>query len=396
MDKYFISQKVPNLHVAKKNTDFVLNFVGKVLLFSDNKNDAIDMHIHVNRKMSKELIIDVLKKAEKNHIKVLSFVMHNDVFPYIAESPLMELIASDEIAQYYTGKIIAGVEIDCVVDGAQNISQNGYDFNGDIIHVLMYDFDINALTTPGAFYSEEYQQKAFFYDMKILTDGLKKFGFSFPEGFSFVYGVPYQDQLYAFLTAPENAAYKADFEKKLGVDDSVFESKSKFARLLTNNKEGIISKILNKNSKTLLKIQEVIKLASTCGGKLVLAHPARMNGSYIINDYIQTIVQNYGEYFHGIEVEYGLDNMKARDEVIKSFRDVISNEKYKHLIATGGSEFLTFLEQFQFDGESLKQQPGRKVATKDLCSGYDKIKVAKDSLDFNGIYPPKEDENERR
>lgn len=205
----------------------------------------------------------------------------------LQESPLMQMIKSGEIKQYYTGRIITGVELDCLIDGAQNYSSNGYGFNGYIIHVLTYGFDIEKITEPGMFFNEQTREQYFYEDMETLKNGLKEqYDFDFPADLKLVYGVPYPDQLYAYLQAPEHADVKKELIEELSLDEAIFEAKSSFARTLTNSKDGAISKILHRKQKTLSKMQDAIKLAEQTGESLVLAHPAKMNGQYNVKDYI--------------------------------------------------------------------------------------------------------------
>lgn len=355
----------------------------------------VDMHVHVDRKMDRDLIIKVLKEAEKNGVKVLSFVMHNDIYPYTDDSPLMKLISEGEIKQYYTGKIVTGVELDCLVDGVENYSSNGYDFNGDTIHILMYDFDVKEMTRAGMFYNERTKRKNFNEDIEILKSELNKnYRFKIPEDMKFVYKVDYQQTLYNYLQDFAHDKVKQSFIKKLNVEPEAFDSKSKFARLLTTNSNGAISKFFNSKQKSLLRFRDIEELATQAGGWLVLAHPAKMNDKYNIKDYMETILRNYGWSFYGIEMKYGLDNFQTTKEVFKAFYDINKNNEFYWLKMTGGSECLTYLPTFSFGGKKWTQSLGKKIASALNEDGANEfIVVPKCDVDnFKGIYSGHENE----
>lgn len=85
-------------------------------------------------------------------------------------------------------------------------------------------------------------------------------------------------------------------------------------------------------------------------------------------------MRNYGKYFYGIEMKYGLDNFKTKKDVVyKAFIDILKDaerngltdfvEVLKKLKMIGGTEYLTFLEKFAFGGQKWDQRTGESVAS---------------------------------
>jgi len=85
---------------------------------------VIDLHIHTNNSDGHLDSISVLKKAEANHLKVISITDHNNVLAYSQ---------IDNISKYYQGKLIPGVELEFL-------------YNGILMDMLGYNIDINKIS----------------------------------------------------------------------------------------------------------------------------------------------------------------------------------------------------------------------------------------------------------
>lgn len=81
----------------------------------------IDLHIHTLNSDGSDSVIDVLKKAEEKKLKYISITDHDNCKGY---SELEKI----DIKQYYSGKIIPGIEIKCSY-GEHLIEILGYKIN---------------------------------------------------------------------------------------------------------------------------------------------------------------------------------------------------------------------------------------------------------------------------
>ena len=118
----------------------------------------IDLHIHTNYSDGADDLITVLKKAEENNLEYISITDHDNCNVY-------KELKQIDVKQYYSGKIIPGIEIKC-----------GY--RGRLIEVLGYKIDTDKLQAwADEFYKDKtkpiLQQKYFelLYD-KCLQLGL--------------------------------------------------------------------------------------------------------------------------------------------------------------------------------------------------------------------------------
>lgn len=85
----------------------------------------IDLHIHTTYSDGADSLIEVLKKAEQNKLEYISITDHDNCNGY------MEMKKID-VKEYYTGKIIPGIEIKCA-------------HNGRLIEILGYKIDVDKM-----------------------------------------------------------------------------------------------------------------------------------------------------------------------------------------------------------------------------------------------------------
>lgn len=86
----------------------------------------IDLHTHTNYSDGADDVLELLKKAEKSKIEVLSITDHNTCLAY-------EKLKSINIKEYYKGILITGCELRTVIDG-YNIEILGYNVNTDMLN----------------------------------------------------------------------------------------------------------------------------------------------------------------------------------------------------------------------------------------------------------------------
>ena len=96
----------------------------------------IDLHCHTTNSDGTWTVEELLKKAQEINLEVLSITDHDSVKSYF------EIQKNRELQNVFKGKIINGVELNCVFDGIK-------------IEALAYDFDIfdenDGLAQRGSF-----------------------------------------------------------------------------------------------------------------------------------------------------------------------------------------------------------------------------------------------------
>lgn len=85
----------------------------------------IDLHIHTTNSDGKNTVIEILKMSEKKKINTISFCDHNVIGAY-------EELEKINIKEYYSGRIITGVEFD-------------FKYKKKDLHILGYNFDVKIL-----------------------------------------------------------------------------------------------------------------------------------------------------------------------------------------------------------------------------------------------------------
>lgn len=86
----------------------------------------IDLHTHTNCSDGADDVLEILEKAEKSKIDVLSITDHNTCLAY-------EKLKSICIKDYYTGTLISGCELRTVIDG-YNIELLGYNVDTNLLN----------------------------------------------------------------------------------------------------------------------------------------------------------------------------------------------------------------------------------------------------------------------
>lgn len=89
----------------------------------------IDLHTHTNCSDGADDVLELLKKAEKRKIEVLSITDHNTCFAY-------EKLKEVNLKEYFTGTLIKGCELRTVIDG-YNIELLGYNVDTDLLNEVL-------------------------------------------------------------------------------------------------------------------------------------------------------------------------------------------------------------------------------------------------------------------
>ena len=120
----------------------------------------IDLHTHTKFSDGTDDIIDILKKAQEKKLKYFSITDHNTVEAYDA-------LKNIEISNYYSGKIIVGVELNTKVLNVP-IEILGYNFNYKLLKEKL----------PSIYISAEERNKI---EFSRLVDKCKKVGINISD-----------------------------------------------------------------------------------------------------------------------------------------------------------------------------------------------------------------------
>ena len=203
----------------------------------------IDLHCHTTNSDGTDSTIELLKKAQDLGITLLSITDHDTTKAYYD-------INNININNYYSGKIITGIEINCVFDTVK-IELLGYGFNKEPVQAWL-DTLYSKETVRNNMIKE-------FYDMKNIceSNGIKiSKNISYNPDKEYPIDVIYFD----IIKHKEN--------KKL-FDESVWNSKSIFFRKCTSDKEFILYRDFTKDYPSAETVSNIIRKNN---GKVFLAH----------------------------------------------------------------------------------------------------------------------------
>ncbi|MDD2376736.1 MAG: PHP domain-containing protein [Clostridia bacterium] len=96
----------------------------------------IDLHTHTNNSDGSDDVITLLKKAEEKKIECLSITDHDNCIAY-------NELKNININEYYSGKLIKGVELTTLVNGV-TIELLGYGINTDFINKKVKEIYLSA------------------------------------------------------------------------------------------------------------------------------------------------------------------------------------------------------------------------------------------------------------
>lgn len=295
----------------------------------------IDLHIHTKYSDGSFSVIDILKKAEKSNLEVISITDHDCVKAYNELSNL-------DIKEYYKGRIITGCEFKCVF--------TKYKLP---VEILGYGFNYKEVEQFLEQYSNMKIQKTYLEHIKTIGNQIGLI-----------------------------------FNKDISIDDKKTEYASAiFEKEILKNKENI--KILNKNGvsietnfyrdaqsnpKSIFYIDEtkdyltpniIIDLIHKAGGIAFLAHPYIYkidNKLKVIEDFINTYD------IDGLECYYSLFNEEETNNLLELCK------KY-NLYISGGTDF-----------------HGTNKPDIKLGIGKGKLNISKNNIE-NWIYTAREENN---
>ena len=297
-----------------------------------------DLHVHVDYNVNKEAIKTILEKAEANGVKAICMLEHNELNLYKKGGVLESLSKSGELDRIYSGKIVSGCEVTCIVNKT-NPTKYAFNFNNYYVHLTMLDFDVEKAEKV-KWFNKKFQNKIFKKDVKQVIKMLKQLGLEVPKKDYFVFekGVP--RQIWEFMH--KDPKRQARYEEVLGK----FETCSDFVRVIFEDPN---SKLWFKQARTPY-LTEVIEYVRDIGARIFVSHPCHMNKKFATTSYLDALINvdaGYSFPFDGIETKYFLntviDTKVLEDYALARNLEMSGGTDYQYLVSERNPEGKMYL-----------------------------------------------------
>lgn len=260
----------------------------------------IDLHCHTTNSDGTDNIIELLKKAQDLGITLLSITDHDTTKAYFD-------IDNININDYYTGKIITGIEINCVFDNVK-IELLGYDFDKEPVQAWL-----DKLYSKDTIKNNMIKE---FDDMKNICE---KNNIKISKNISYNPDKEYPIDVIYFDIIKHK-------ENKKIFDEDVWNSKSLFFRKCTTDKKFILFRDFTKDY---VAAENVSNIIHQNNGKVFLAHLFVYN----IDNHMEFLEKiTSSKIIDGVETYYS----RFTNEQIKQIENYC---KEKNLLMSGGSDF---------------------------------------------------------
>ncbi len=262
----------------------------------------IDLHIHTTNSDGKYTVKEILEMAENKNINAISFCDHNVLGAY-------EDLKNINIKEYFSGKVIAGIEFDFVYK-QKDFHMLGYNFDVDILNTSKC---IDRRTEKELIEIEEEHLEFFKTVCKKLNIKLSR------------------DLKIKNLTEPANDIIKADMQKHKENDKVLDEilGKDRKKSFWLGSVTNPLSPFYIDFTEGLPTVTEVANLIYNAGGLVVLPHVFE----YRSIDNIEFLNEMYDlGILDGIEcvhTKHSLEQVKYLEDFCKE----------KNLLMSGGSDF---------------------------------------------------------
>ena len=286
-----------------------------------------DFNVHLDGNVNFQAVRHVLTLAEQNGVKAISLMEQNKLSLYSHGGVLHRLIKSGELEKFYTGKLISGCEITCVVNDT-NPTKYAFNFNNHRIHLTLLNFDVERAENI-KWFDKKFRAKCFKKDVKLMIKLLKKNKLEYPSKNYFVFGT--KDilyQVYDFVSA--NPQRKKAYDNFIGE----FSTPTSFVKNVFENPH---SKLFFKQS-SVPYLSEVLSFARKVRGRLYISHPHNMNIKFNTVSYLDALINmdtEYGFPFDGIEVYNSLnssiDTKVLNDYAITHNLEISGGTNYRYV-----------------------------------------------------------------
>ncbi len=306
-----------------------------------------DLHVHVDGAINKENIINALKKAERDGCKKFCLLEHNNL--NVLE-PICEIIKEGSLRDYYSGELFLGCEYDNIID-AHHQNSDGSCYDGFVSHILVYmPFEDALKLKQDKILHARNKMADYAADYKKLMERIDELG-DIPK--------PTMEE----LISQETPHIVKDLQKWVTSDRNrriaYLDALQTVPRVIDYPSDFIRNLAQNPNGKLFYKPEgvpyssELLKIirTETPEAKVILAHPAWMQASFNMENYLETMMsldEKVGQKaFDGIEVCYYLNSKEEQD-----FLEKYATER--NLLQTAGSDSI------KVDGEMYYMHKGEK------------------------------------
>lgn len=203
----------------------------------------IDLHCHTKHSDGTWKVVELLSIAEKKGIEILSITDHDTVAAHFEAETM-------NIKDIYKGKLITGVEINCVFDNTK-IELLGYNFEKEKVQEWLEEL-----------YGKDRYRTSMLNEFADMCNICKKNGVVISEKIKYNPDKEYPIDViyYDVIKYPEN---------KNKIDDDAWENRSIFFRKCTTDKNFILYRDFTKSLPSAKVVSKIIK---ENGGKVFLAH----------------------------------------------------------------------------------------------------------------------------
>lgn len=258
----------------------------------------IDLHMHTHYSDGTDNVIDILKKAEKHNLDVISITDHNTCEAY---NELQKI----DIKKYYSGKIIKGIELNTKM---LNIP----------IEILGYGIDVdkmNEITKKEYPTAKERNQ----IEMKRIYKKCLEKNIDLGENVL----EKYDDNMYTSKYL-HSLLVKNEDNKKL-IDEEAWNNSNIFYRKYMSNPDSLFYVEMDD---ILPSFEKTIKFVKDAGGLVFIPHifEYRENAIKILNE----IINNYK--IDGLECYYTTFTKEQNEFMLQTAKE-------RNLFISGGSDY---------------------------------------------------------
>lgn len=282
----------------------------------------IDLHMHTNKSDGTDSVEELLEKAEKEQLEIISITDHDSIDAYYD-------LENEKIRNRFSGKIIIGAELKTFYKGVPiEVLAYGIDYKKIKIHkIKMYELQKKIL--------EEYKKIG------------KKLGLKFDENI-FISETDSMKKFASFTFASEILKYEENKNILFSIGPEC--DAATFYRVHASNKDSIF---YYDESRESISLEETLIRIHDAGGIAFLAHP------YLYpyknkEEIIEEIVKDFE--IDGLECEYPLFSKQERDGLKK-----IATKYNKYM--SGGTDYHAKNKPDILIGKGIK---GNINITKDL------------------------------
>lgn len=263
----------------------------------------IDMHIHTEHSDGTYSVREVLEIAEKLGLKYISITDHDRCSAY-------NELEKINIKQYFSGKVIPGVELKCLYNNGRLIEILGYNYNKEKLEAWMNDFYKNRRR-------EDTQMKYF----NILYNACVELGLEMSPKETLIWN-PEKDwaSVTIYYEIKKHEANKGKVPEDFWEDFSIFTKKY----CADINGPFYIDK-----TNDYPKLEEAIKAVKDAGGKAIMAHV-----------FIYKWAKDKEEMIKDIHINYNIDGFECyHSSFTEEQIEYLTNYCIKHnLLMSGGSD----------------------------------------------------------